>query len=169
MEGTRTVSPRRCWYRRVSLADLDTAIRRWEDAAGATIFGAGSPATDPLSADTSSTDGRNEIYFAPVADANVLGFTIVWSTRRGRQIVEADMVIDTDWTWSTAHESQGIGEGDFHFWSVLVHEAGHYAGMGHTDTSSLCSAQTMFPSIAAGDASKESLGEGDVAGIRDLY
>ena len=126
-------------------------------------------------ADTSSTDGANEIYFASITQENVLGYTIVWSTRsRGPflgGIVEADMVIDSDaeWSWYTGEDAGGIATGQIDFWSVFTHEAGHWVGMGHTDTTDLCLDQTMYPSISSDDSSKRALGVGDIAGVSSLY
>ena len=70
----------------------------------------------------------------------------------------------------TAHRAEAeIGDEQPHFWSVVIHEAGHYAGVSHTATSDLCSEQTMYPFLSAGDNTKESLGVGDIAGIGELY
>jgi len=156
----------------VRVAGTDAAFRVWETEAGINIVDSGAETGGDLSADSSSTDGLNEIYFAPISDPGVLGYTIVWSTRsRGRnvgQIVEADMVIDDDgdWTWST-DGSAATGEMDF--WGVFTHEAGHWVGMGHTKTSQLCETQTMYPYISDGDSTKTDLEDGDIAGVSDLY
>lgn len=159
----------------VDLSGINAAFGSWETAAGTNIVNNGSSTTNTLVADTNSTDGQNEIYFASINEANVLGYTIVWSTRGfGRkvpgQVVEADMVIDTDseWSWYTG-AAAGIGSGQIDFWSVFTHEAGHWVGMGHTSTDSVCLDQTMYPSIAKGDSSKRDLGVGDVAGASKLY
>ncbi len=154
----------------------DGAFGTWETAAaGATIVNPGSETAELLVADTSGTDGMNEVYFASISDPGVLGYTIVWYTRsRGRfvgQIVESDMVIDNDyeWSWFTNADVAGIDTGDIDFWSVFTHEAGHWVGMGHTKTTDLCNDQTMYPSIGAGDSSKRVLGVGDTTGISALY
>jgi hypothetical protein len=144
------------------------AFGAWEAAAGNDIVGSGEPGNS-LTADTSGTDGKNEIYFASISDPGVLGYTIVWSTRsRGRfvgQIVESDMVIDDDnWSWYTGANGAGMD-----FWGVFTHEAGHWVGMGHTKTTDLCNEQTMYPSIGAGDSSKRTLEEGDTTGVSALY
>ena len=157
----------------VTLGGTDGVFGAWESASGgANIVEVGNPTTLDLVADTSSTDGANEIYFASIPDANVLGYTIVWSTRsRGRnagQIVEADMVIDDDdWNWYTGSGAAGSTQIDF--WSVFTHEAGHWVGMGHTDTTVLCSGQTMYPYVSYGDSTKRALGAGDIAGVSALY
>lgn len=159
----------------VDVDDIEAAFGTWEAAAdGANIVHSGTPTGVPLVADTSSTDGKNEIYFASIPDAGVLGYTIVWSTRsRGRnagQIVESDMVIDDDnWSWYTGTDVAGIDTGDIDFVGVLTHEAGHWVGMGHTKTSDLCNDQTMYPYISSGDSSKRDLDVGDTAGISALY
>ena len=159
----------------VDVSGTNDAFGTWDAAASANIVLSGTETTDPLTADTSGTDGLNEIYFASINDANVLGYAIVWSTRsRGRfagQIVEADIVIDSDaeWSWYTGANADGIGRGQVDFWSVFAHEAGHWVGMGHTDTTELCEEQTMYPSISSGDSDKRVLGDGDAAGVLALY
>lgn len=158
----------------VSIADANGAFGSWETAAenSSIITEPNSTTTDKLTADTTGTDGKNEIYFAHISDANVLGYTIVWSTRtRGRnigQIVEADMVIDDDdWDWYTG--TSAVGSGQIDFLSVFTHEAGHWVGMGHTKTETWCEQQTMYPSITRTDDSKRELGVGDTAGVHGLY
>ena len=153
----------------IGVAETDGVFKTWEKAAGATIVKSGSETDVSLVADTSGTDGQNEIYFASIPDPGVLGYTIVWSTRsRGRragQIVESDMVIDDDdWSWYTGTNGAGMD-----FWGVFTHEAGHWVGMGHTETTDLCTEQTMYPSIGAGDLSKRTLEEGDTTGVSALY
>ena len=159
----------------VDVSGANDAFGTWEAAAGTNIVGSGATTNAELVADTSGTDGLNEIYFASITDANVLGYAIVWSTRsRGPfvgQIVEADMVIDSDaeWSWYTGANAGGIVGGQIDFWSVFAHEAGHWVGMGHTDTTELCTEQTMYPSISSGDSDKRVLGVGDEAGVLALY
>jgi len=159
----------------VDLIGTNTAFGTWEAEVTPDIVVSGSQTTAALVADTSSTDGANEIYFASITQENVLGYTIVWSTRsRGPflgGIVEADMVIDSDaeWSWYTGEDAGGIATGQIDFWSVFTHEAGHWVGMGHTDTTDLCLDQTMYPSINSYDSSKRALGVGDIAGVSSLY
>jgi hypothetical protein len=165
----------------VGLSGTNGVFGTWEDAAGDTpmvdpgaLFDPDSE--PPLSADTSGTDGNNEIYFAAIDEPGVLGYTIVWSTRsRGPllgQIVEADMVIDDDgdWSWYTGTAGSIVADGgQIDFWSVFTHEAGHWVGMGHTDTTDVCAGQTMFPYIDSGDSTKRLLGDGDMTGVSALY
>jgi hypothetical protein len=145
---------------------IESAFSAWENKAdGEEIVGSALTSTQAdFIADTVSPDGFNEVYSGAVADEGVLGYTIVWSTRgRGRipgEIVEADMVIDDVWTW-------GIEAGGFDLDTVVLHEAGHWVGLGHTNTTTECGAQVMFPYVSPEQV--KTLGVGDIAGIRALY
>jgi Matrixin len=68
----------------------------------------------------------------------------------------------------SAEEDKSIGAG-LDLGAVFTHEAGHYVGLGHTPNTTECEAQTMYPSVKAGDDTKQSLGIGDENGIERLY
>ena len=90
-------------------------------------------------------------------------FTILWR-EVGGPIIEWDMVFNTRFDWSLT------GEGDkMDFWNIAAHERGHAGGMGHTEKTTLCSEQTMFPTASKGETIKRDLGVGDVAGVGALY
>ena len=127
-------------------ASIAAAFDTWETAAGVNKDFVG-PEVPPDSAtdfvaDTVSPDGHNEVYAGLVGDPGVLGYTIVWSTRgRGRtpgQIVEAEMVIDIDGDWKWGSEP-----GNFDLGTVVLHEAGHWVGLGHTNTTTDCAGQVL--------------------------
>ena len=179
------------WLDGIALTDVDGTLRAWENPepdVSFNIFGGGATTGDELIADTSSTDGKNEIYFASIENsAGTIAFTIVWYTIGNpswRQIVEFDMVFDDGpngetlsdgstlepWNWTLSDTPDtDPATGETHFPSVATHEAGHAAGMGHTDTTDLCAQQTMFPYYSRGETHQETLDIGDVAGIKELY
>jgi hypothetical protein len=83
----------------------------------------------------------------------------VTGPRWGSNIIEADMEMNgVNYTWST---SSGSGS-RVNAYSIILHEGGHYYGLGHTNVAG----STMWPSYAGGIIS---LGPDDQAGICALY
>lgn len=148
---------------------LDDGFTKWETSAGTEILGIGSSTTATLVADTVSTDGINEIYFADISEPGVIGVTITWGVVNGppfsRELVEMDQVYDdVTFDWAT--------DGDFSkmdFDNVATHEIGHGLGMGHTSLDDHCKDQTMYPYTSNGVTSGQTLEDGDKAGIQKLY
>lgn len=142
-------------------------IQKWETEAAVNILGDGNTTSNFLSADTSSPDGLNEVYFADVSDSGAIAVTIVWGIFRGppsqRVLVEWDMVFDeVDFNWSSTGE---IDKMDFE--NIATHEIGHATGMGHPDNS--CTEETMFAFADEGETKKRDLHTGDITGIQKLY
>ncbi len=149
-------------------SNLAADIGKWEVAAGADILGAGSVTGAPLVADTVSTDGNNEVYFADVASDGAIAVTIVWGIfggpPGGRELVEWDQVYDDfDFDWS---ESGEPGKMDFE--NIATHELGHSAGLDDLYDSA-CSAETMYGYAAEGETKKRTLEAGDITGVQKLY
>lgn len=147
--------------------NLADDMAKWENESSANIFGTGSTTTSTLVADTTSTDGLNEVYFGNINSPGAIAVTIVWGIFSGRpsnrELVEWDMIFDeADFDWS---DSGAAGKMDFE--NIATHEIGHAAGMGHPDSS--CTEETMYAYAAYGETKKSSLNDGDIAGIQALY
>jgi Matrixin len=145
---------------------MTTDVGTWETAAGANIFGNGSNDSS-YDADTSNVDDRNGAEFAPIADAGVIGVTYTWGIfggpPQGRQLVEWDMVFDSDsFSWSTDG-----APGTMDFRNIDTHELGHAMGLGHP--SNTCTEETMYAFASLGETKKRDLNAGDIAGINGLY
>jgi len=98
-------------------------------------------------------DGFNDVGWASLANGT-LGVT--WSTS-GRD--EADMAINTRYTWSTGCVNRA---GQIDLETVFLHENGHVAGLGHsTDVTAV-----MYPSY---QSARCTLAADDRAGIAALY
>lgn len=144
-------------------------ITKWETAAGTTgIIGSGTTTTDALSADMTTPDGKNEVYFGNISDAGAIGITIVWGTFSGpvgsRELIEWDQVYDdTDFAWAMDGSANAMD-----FENIATHELGHTVGMGDLYTSA-CSDQTMYGYAGYGETKKQTLESGDIAGIKALY
>ncbi len=149
------------------------SLETWDSEVVFDIFGADTGGTvtrapDSIygGADTSSTDGQNEVMFGDL-EANVIAVTVVWGIFRGpsfmRELVEWDAVFnDDDFDWSTTGDA---GKMDYN--NIAAHEFGHSAGMGHPDDS--CTEETMYSFGANGETKKRDLNGGDIAGINELY
>jgi len=149
------------------LSNLVSDISKWETAAGTDILGSGSTTTSTLVADTSSTDGQNEVYFANIANSGAIGVTIIWGIFRGppgqRELVEWDQIYDDfDYDWS---DSGLAGKMDFE--NIATHELGHSVGLG--DLYNECIEETMYGFASLGETKKRTLEAGDKTGILNLY
>jgi Matrixin len=98
-------------------------------------------------------DGFNDVGWTRLG-GSTLGVT--WSTS-GTD--EADMAINTSFTWSVGCTQQA---GAYDLQSVILHENGHVAGLGHSSDR----AAVMYPSY---QTARCALGADDAAGIRALY
>jgi Matrixin len=98
-------------------------------------------------------DGNNDVGWAQLQNGT-LGVT--WSTSNPD---EADMAINTRYTWTTGCRQQGSA---FDLQTVFLHENGHVAGLGHSNDISA----VMYPSYQAAHCT---LAADDRAGIAALY
>jgi len=96
-------------------------------------------------------DGDNDVAWLAIRGCCTLAVT--WY---GTTIDEADMAINTNFSWST----DGINDYDLE--SVILHELGHVVGLGHSGLS----AAVMYASYVE---PRRSLHPDDVAGIYTLY
>ena len=117
--------------------------------------------------DTDKPDGRNEVLFGDYPQENVIAVTVIWGYFRGppsqREIIEFDIMFDTDYTWSLSGESDKMD-----LQNIATHELGHGAGLDDLyDT--VASEETMYGYSYNGDIKKRDLYFGDIAGIKELY
>ena len=148
---------------------LVAGFSTWDDAAETTILGVGTITDDILDADTTSTDGVNERYVSDCSEPGVIAVTITWGVVNGppfaRGLVEMDQVYNHE-EFNFAIEGEAL---KMDLLSVGTHEIGHGIGMGHTSLDDLCKDQTMYPYTSIGVTSGQTLEDGDIAGIQNLY
>ena len=109
-------------------------------------------------------DYENVIAFGDYDDGGI-GVTYVWYTRRGKAIVEFDMLFNTDYPWGDAEvEETPVMD----LLNIGVHEFGHTLGMAdvYSDT---CNYVTMYGYSNYNDIEKRSLETPDIAGLQDMY
>jgi hypothetical protein len=144
----------------------NAGITEWEShlSPSGNILGAGSLGGTPVN--LSAPDNHNVVEFGNDPRAGVIAVTNVWGFFSGpvanRQIVEWDMILDRDFTWSTSGEA-----GKMDLRNILTHELGHAMGMAHP--SDTCTLETMYRFASEGETKKRTLHSGDIAGINALY
>ena len=106
----------------------------------------------------------NGIAFGDYSDSNVIAVTSVWYTRVGKQIVEFDMLFNTDFVWGDATINSEVMDLE----NIATHELGH--GVGLADIySSTCSSVTMYGYSTEGETSKRTLEQPDITGLQSMY
>lgn len=85
----------------------------------------------------------------------------------GSTIYDADIVTNTSHSWTSQGEDPGGSgcSGEFYVEGVMVHEAGHGLGLGHSSVSGA----TMFPSVSSCNNGPATTASDDDAGINALY
>jgi len=97
------------------------------------------------------SDGNNDVAWLSLKGKNTLGVT--WFNTN---TVEADMAMNTKFSWSTDNT------GGIDVETVFLHENGHVVGLGHSDVTG-----AVMEAVYAG--MRQSLHPDDVCGIQTLY
>ncbi|MFQ6053626.1 MAG: matrixin family metalloprotease, partial [Candidatus Bathyarchaeia archaeon] len=105
----------------------------------------------------------------------VIAVTVVWGYFSGpprqREIVEFDIMFDTDYTWGDAGDTSETMLGDtsmMDLQNIATHELGHGLDLDDLYDSS-ASEETMYGYSQNGETKKRTLYLGDIAGIQELY
>lgn len=108
-----------------------------------------------------SGDGNNTVGWGSL-DPGIIAVTYLWFNPATKEIVEFDTVFNTYYTWSTtgAYDAMDLQ-------NIATHEFGHN---GLNDLRPPKDwALTMYGYSNFGDIDKQSLGTGDILGIKELY
>jgi len=147
---------------------IASGTERWDANVAFDVFGV-QAAGIVDGVDSSAPDGKNEVLFGAITDANAIAVTTVWGyfsgPTRSRQLLEWDMIFDDDdFQWGDATVNASVMD----FENIAVHEIGHSAGMADLYTSA-CAEQTMYGYATEGETKKRDLNTGDITGIQTLY
>lgn len=153
--------------------DLDsTAIvnsaSEWDSNTSAALFGDNT--IDPTANwDSETPDGRNEFSFGNYPQEGVIAVAIVWGYFSGppktREIVEFDVMFDTDFTWGDAAIDDPMV---MDLQNIATHEIGHGAGLDDIYDEA-CREVTMYGYSEYGETKKRTLEAPDITGIQKLY
>lgn len=110
-------------------------------------------------------DFKNSIVFGDYPQQGVIGVTTIWFTRgKNKQIVEFDILLDTDFYWGDAAINPELMD----LRNIIIHELGHGVGFGDVYTSS-CSEVTMYGYSTEGETKKRTLEQPDIIGLQKMY
>lgn len=143
------------------------SAEEWDDHTGTELFGSYTIDTG-ATWDDDAPDGRNELLFDDYPDSGVIAVTIIWGYFSGppptREIIEFDILFNTDFTWGDATEDPTVMD----LINIATHELGHGAGLADLYDSGT-NEETMYGYSGYGETSKRDLFTGDIAGIQELY
>lgn len=146
---------------------MSAGAEEWDAYTSAELFG--SYTIDYNSSwDSDAPDGRNELLFGDYPQEGVIAVTVVWGYFSGppsmREIIEFDILFDTDFTWGDATLNPAVMD----LQNIATHEIGHGAGLADLYETA-CANETMYGYSDYGETKKRDLNSGDIAGIQKLY
>jgi hypothetical protein len=138
------------------------ATKEWDKYTSVELFGEYS--IDSSANFDSSPDGRNEYSYGNYPQSDVIAITRIWYTRFGKEIVEYDVMFDSDFNWGDATQNPNVMD----WQNIATHETGH--GLGLSDVyQNACSEVTMYGYSWEGDIGKRTLEQPDIIGLQKLY
>lgn len=125
--------------------------------------------------DSDAPDLKNELSLGNYPEAGVIAVTVIWSGIRiggkGVEIIEYDILFDTDFTWGDAGPTSETALGNttvMDLQNIAVHEKGH--GVGEADVyDASCTDVTMFGLSENGETKKRTLATADISGLQKMY
>jgi len=137
------------------------ATTEWDSHTSANLFGVYTISSANFD---DFPDGSNEYSYGNYPQSGVIAVTRIWATRYSKQIVEFDVMFDSDFVWGDAKINP-----TFMDWrNIATHETGHGLGLGDVYNNP-CSQVTMFGYSSEGDIGKRTLEPADIAGLQKLY
>lgn len=141
---------------------ITTSAETWDVATSSELFN--DNYTVSYGAEYGIQNFENAVVFGDYPNDGVIAVTSVWYTRRGKQIVEFDMLFNTRFDWGDATTNPAVMD----LQNIAVHELGHTVGLNDIYSSS-CSAVTMYGYSDYGEIQKRTLEQPDIEGLQKIY
>lgn len=154
------------------LTAISQSVNEWDKYTSATLFGTGEIDYD-ANFDENYPDGKNEYSWGNYSKEGVIAVTRIWVGvligSRKRQIIEYDVLFDTDYNWFDCNQINCNEENKgMDLQNIATHETGH--GLGLSDVyENACSEVTMYGYSWYGDIQKRDLASQDITGLQKLY
>ncbi|UCG42225.1 MAG: matrixin family metalloprotease [candidate division WOR-3 bacterium] len=156
--------PASCYY------EVNQGVAGWLDAiqaSNATWDAAGSVFRFYYDGTTTATgptyDGTNVVTAANLGSGGILAQNTYWYLRKGKLVLENDIVFNSYYDWSTSGEPS-----KYDVQNICTHEMGHCLVLNDMYTS-LAAEQTMYGYAGLGETKKRTLEQGDKDGILRIY
>jgi len=147
---------------------INAATYEWDRNTNAGLFITPNFTDTKADWDNSTPDGVNEYVFGEWPDLDVISVTNIWYTRRSRQIVDYDVLFNTNFYWADCTVAGTNCSKAMDLQNIATHETGH--GIGLDDVySNACSTVTMYGYSWYGDIGKRDLAPADITGLQMLY
>lgn len=141
---------------------LDASGSTWDAATSASIWGGISPGSG---ATAGVQDFVNQHDWVDLGATSTIAVTTTWYYLSTGVAVESDAQYNTNFAWSTDGSS-----GAMDVQNIATHELGHTLGLDHPKGKpAAISCLTMYAYGSLGETIKQSLGDGDILGIRAIY
>lgn len=141
---------------------VETSLHTWGIVTGFELFG--SVSEDDSIAQGYIYDGTNSVTFADFDNPRAIAVACTWYNRFTYEIVESDVVFNTEFTWGNASTNPDVMD----LQNIATHEFGHSAGLLDIYTPEL-NYLTMYGYGTEGETKKRTLAPGDIAGIHAIY
>ena len=155
------------------LSAVSSASNTWDASTSAVLFTAPSidytaaPSPQEISSGVITPDFKNTVSWADLSrlgfPGSTIGVTYVYFNAFTGQISDFDIVLNTQFSWSTMG-----APGQMDVQDIATHELGHAIGLGDLYAAKDC-ALTMYGYSNFGETFKRTLGRGDILGSQALY
>ena len=143
------------------------AFGRWSSVSSNKVSFSQGPNT---SANRATYDGKNIIAWGR-ASASALAVTYIWYYPSTGLVAEVDTIMNSKFPWSwTPYDAKNLcaDANSYDAQDILTHELGHWLGLNDEYTSSYAN-NTMYGYGSKAEVKKDTLTNGDIAGIKTIY
>ncbi|MCW4003849.1 MAG: matrixin family metalloprotease [Candidatus Bathyarchaeota archaeon] len=144
---------------------IASAAQTWDDATSVNLLlDYNNPVVIGTGTAKVELNGENAVFFADYSDSNVIAMASYWYSRVTKEILECDILFNTDFQWGDASINPSIMD----LQNIATHEIGHFFNLADIyDTSK--NTLTMYGISWEGDIQKRDLEPGDIAGIKAVF
>ncbi|OGG16873.1 hypothetical protein A3D05_06340 [Candidatus Gottesmanbacteria bacterium RIFCSPHIGHO2_02_FULL_40_24] len=115
----------------------------------------------------SKLDGQNIIAWGRTS-RSALGVTYIWYYTSTKEVADVDTIMNKSYPWSWSGSSTCAYPNSYDAQNILTHELGHWMGMDDMYTDNYIN-NTMYGYGSVEEAKKDTLTNGDKAGVSSIY